>query len=356
MPMPNANAPLTRERPTAPGAGRGAALAAAARRLLIAASHVYFAALLAWLLAYWLLPDANLWLFAVNALAVYLFLPLPLIAAVALAARRRDLWVLLALGALLWAGFFGPLFVPRSRPVSASGPTLRVMAYNLLGYNRDSQAVVAAIRASAPDIVSLQELNHANAQAIERELAGEYPYQLLRPEEGVHGAGVISRFPFAEAPEALGGPWLSAPIVLTVDVDGRAVTYVRFHAFSGLLRLAEREAAARELAAFAARHPGPLIAAGDLNATRLNRPYATITRELHDAWAAAGWGLGHTFPGGATPGNSRPTLLGVPAPSWLVRIDYVFYSNEFTVLSARIGQWDGASDHRPVVVDLALAK
>jgi hypothetical protein len=33
---------------------------------------------------------------------------------------------------------------------------------------------------------------------------------------------------------------------------------------------------------------------------------------------------------------------------WLVRIDYIFHSDAFNVISAHFGPWDGASDNRPV--------
>jgi endonuclease/exonuclease/phosphatase (EEP) superfamily protein YafD len=94
--------------------------------------------------------------------------------------------------------------------------------------------------------------------------------------------------------------------------------------------------------------------AGDLNATGLSTAHRIITRELHDAWEARGQGLGHTFPGAASPRGSRPRLFGIPVPMWLVRIDYVFFSDHFTALSVEIGPWDGASDHRPVIADLVF--
>jgi endonuclease/exonuclease/phosphatase (EEP) superfamily protein YafD len=37
-----------------------------------------------------------------------------------------------------------------------------------------------------------------------------------------------------------------------------------------------------------------------------------------------------------------------------VRIDYVFYSSHWRAAAARLGPWDGGSDHRPVVAELAL--
>jgi endonuclease/exonuclease/phosphatase (EEP) superfamily protein YafD len=321
---------------------------------LVAAVHLYFAGLSAWLLLWAIFRDRWSWLFAVNSLAVYLFAPLPLAAAVALLARRRDLWLWTALGAAAWAWLFGGLFLPRAPTLHAAGPTLRVLTTNLLGYNQASAGVVAAIQAADADIVAIQELNGANAAALERELAAAYPYRVFNQREGVTGSGVLSRYPF-QVLGHLPGPWLGTTHVISLTFEGRPVTLIRFHAYSGIRRLTEREQAAQALADYAARHPDvPLVAAGDLNATGLSRPHEIITGQLRDAWAESGFGLGHTFPGAYSPGSSRPRLGPLPVPQWLVRIDYVFHSDHFSTRSAILGPWDGVSDHRPVLVELGF--
>jgi endonuclease/exonuclease/phosphatase (EEP) superfamily protein YafD len=319
-------------------------------------SYLYFAGLAAWLLAYLVFGDRWGLLFAVNSFAVYLFAPLPVAAVIGLAAGHKPLWLAAAGAALVWAAFFGRYFIPRFSTAHAGGPTLRVMTTNVLGFNTQVEGLVAALRASQADIIAFQELNPLQAAAIERDLSVDYPYQVLDPQVGYSGSGVISRYPLAPTGESLPGPWIGRPHVLRVEVPGQPVTFIRFHAQSGLRRVADREQAAAVLAAYAAGHAGPLIVVGDLNATGLSIAHRLITRELHDAWEARGRGLGHTFPGAASPGSSRPRIYGILVPMWLIRIDYVFYSDHFSALSAEIGPWDGTSDHRPVVADLALTK
>jgi endonuclease/exonuclease/phosphatase (EEP) superfamily protein YafD len=46
--------------------------------------------------------------------------------------------------------------------------------------------------------------------------------------------------------------------------------------------------------------------------------------------------------------------LGIDVPKWLIRIDYVFCSYDWQAIDARIGPWDGKSDHRPVIAEVAL--
>lgn len=55
-------------------------------------------------------------------------------------------------------------------------------------------------------------------------------------------------------------------------------------------------------------------------------------------------------------GGSRPVVLGIPLPMWLVRIDYIFHSDAFVAIEAQLGADDAGSDHRPVVATFSLRK
>jgi endonuclease/exonuclease/phosphatase (EEP) superfamily protein YafD len=335
-----------------------------ARRLGRAAAVVlvdsYLVLLVSWLIVVALVGDRPAQLYVVNSLGVYWFAPLPVALAAALALRHGPGAALGVGAALVWLALFGPYFLPAFTPVPAGQP-LRVMTSNLLGYNPDTAGAVAALRASAADVIGLNELSPATAEAVSTELRAEYPYQLLDPRRGVTGSGVISRYPLTPAAvpfpvDERVGVWMGPPLAVDVDVHGQVVTLVVFHTYSGPQWGSERRAAARYLADYAAAHPGPVIVMGDLNATELSIAYQTLTRPLRDAWAARGWGLGHTFPGSLVPGSSRPVIAGVPVPQWLVRIDFIFYSPGLAAASAAIGPWDGGSDHRPVLADLILER
>jgi len=233
-----------------------------------------------------------------------------------------------------------------------------VMSYNTLGLNQDAPAVVAAIRASGADVVALQELNPVVAEAIRRELASEYPYQVLDPQPGVTGMGTLSRYPMQLTDYVLPGLWFGTPQVLTLDLDGTLVALLNFHVLAGRSAVDARERAARSVLDFVAAHPGPVIATMDLNATDLSAAYRLLSTALIDSWREAGWGLGHTFPGppfySASPDGGDQATPAVPLPTWLLRIDYVFHSPHFTATAAQVGPWDGVSDHQPVVAQLVL--
>ena len=331
---------------------------------LITLSRVYFTFLFAWAILRLLFGDRWWWLFLVNSFAVYLFAPLPLILLIALIARRRETWLGFGAVFVLWAYLFSGLFLPKSPQASASDSILTVMTYNILGFNEHPEAVVAAIRTSNADVITLQELNPLAAEAIQRDLAREYPYQALDPQFGVTGMGVISRYPLKPSDERLPGEtWVGTPQVLLLDFRGTPVVVLHFHPVPTNLgrrgqmdwSIRERERQARSVADFIAAHPGPLIAPVDLNANDQSAAYDIITDVLVDSWREAGWGLGHTFPGADSPGSSRPQLAGVPVPMWLARIDHIFHSTHWQATAAWIGPWDGVSDHRPVVARLTLS-
>jgi vancomycin resistance protein VanJ len=301
--------------------------------------------------------DRSPWLFAVNALLLYFFLPAPLVLLAGVVTGRRDLVLIFAAGAGVWAYLWGGLFLPRA-PAGTTERTLTVLSYNLLGFNFDSSDTVHVIRDSGADLVALHELNPENAAAIERELGTLYPYRWLEPRAGVTGSGILSKYRFDRVdPQPLRGPeWIGEPMTIELAMGSRRVTMVGFHAAAGPDFVREREQQARDLAAYARSRSGPVLLAGDLNATDQNSAYAIVTTETRDAWREAGRGFGHTFPGPPTPatGGSRPVLLGIPVPLWLVRIDYVFHSDEFEAIDARTNVNQGSSDHRGVIATLVL--
>jgi endonuclease/exonuclease/phosphatase (EEP) superfamily protein YafD len=95
-------------------------------------------------------------------------------------------------------------------------------------------------------------------------------------------------------------------------------------------------------------HTEPVIVAGDLNSTDQSDVYALLQSRLTNAHQAAGWGFGHTFPADGT-----RQVRGVPIPFRLLRLDMIFYSDEFIALDSYVSATHGTSDHMPVVATLA---
>ena len=75
-----------------------------------------------------------------------------------------------------------------------------------------------------------------------------------------------------------------------------------------------------------------------------------MTGPLADAHQEAGWGLGHTFP--AYGGR----YLGIPIVPRQVRLDMILHTGDLVALDSRVGADPGASDHMPVLAELAWRK
>lgn len=324
--------------------------------------YLYCATVWGWFGLDTIVGDQWWWLFLLNASALYLFVPLPLLCLVALWVRQPVLWSSLGTTVLLGLLLYGDMLLPDLPVTPLAGHPVTVMTSNLLGSNDETEAVIAALGNSGADVIALQELSPVLAEAIKRDLATTYPYQVLDPQPGVVGMGVISRYPLRHTNTSLPGAWVGRPQVLALTVGTTLVTLVNFHAIPPVgsesmsleWRIRERERQARALVYLADATPHPVIVLGDLNATDQHTAYAIITTHFIDAWRTAGWGFGHTFPGAVSAGSSRPEMFGIPVPKWLVRIDYVFHSAHWHTHTAQIGPWDGVSDHRPVLATLVL--
>lgn len=321
---------------------------------------IYAVFMLAWFVLQRSMREPPAAIYGLNTFALYLFLPLPLLFIAALWLRRPLPW--LASGAVLalFLFLFGGLFWPSSNRANAAGATFRVLTNNTLYRNEDVEGFVAALAQRDADIIALQELTPRQARALEQELGDTYPYRALVATEDHRGMGVLSRFPLREYPAAIPTDlnWLGLPQTYIVDVDGHELLLVNFHVISpGLDSLAmimrRAEQRDRQVAALRqaiAAYDGPVVAVGDLNTVEFNSAYRVLDSVLDDAWRAAGWGWGHTFPGGP----HRPQIRGVKMPRWLLRIDYIFYSQELLPLEAGVGPEAGNADHRPLTAAFAL--
>jgi endonuclease/exonuclease/phosphatase family metal-dependent hydrolase len=250
-------------------------------------------------------------------------------------------------------------------PAAGSEIPLRVMTYNIRSGNGNLAGTADAIRASAPDLVALQEVDVHWAersnfvdQAAELgqqlrmqvrfariyQLAGTRPQDLPRE----FGVALLSKLPILEwsnhiitrlstqetnpVPEPLPG-FLEAKI----DVSGMLVRVFNVHLdYRADPRVRQQQVA--DMLAYIGDTSAPTLLFGDLNAPPDAPEIQPLLQWLHDAW-----------PISAGPG------LTDPADEPRKRIDYVLVSRHFRVQAASVPA-TLASDHRPVVVDLVLVR
>lgn len=240
--------------------------------------------------------------------------------------------------------------------------TLTVLDLNTLGKRDLSENVLTEIQRHRPDVVALQEVNHYLAQAISTKLSGEYPCQILRPDEGTSGMGIVSRFPCSVITDSVEGSWVGSPIVAKISPDGRRPFVVAtMHAIAPHMPVPEdspeniwrrlsntvearEQSVARLLQILTKDNDKPIILAGDLNATVRNNVYSLVREHgFKDSWLT----LHDQTNGGTWP---FPEIFGIDLLSWFLRIDFVFYSDLLTPIRGETVATEMGSDHRGLLL------
>jgi vancomycin resistance protein VanJ len=319
------------------------------------AAYVTFIAL--WLVLRVLFFDRFWPLALLNTVAEYLFLPLPVFLLLGLVRRNWVALLPLAIPTAAFVVLFGGLFLPRiARPVEGNDePLITAMSFNVLYGNADYAAIARSVRAVSPDLVGMQELSAASAEAIATALEDEYPYSALKPLEPWRGAGLLSRFPI-ETVEPFSLPPLNIALHATINREGRRIHVFVVHLSANnfldrpvaeypalaVERYGRRATEAVRLQEEIAGLDEPFILMCDCNLTDTSEAYSRLRGFMRDSFREAGWGFRHTL--------NIPT---VPFP--VQRLDYVWHSDKFVAVDAFVGP-AGGSDHLPAVAKLRLVK
>lgn len=234
-------------------------------------------------------------------------------------------------------GLWGQLSEAFSPPVQASlrdERVVKILSFNSSLRNTDRDRVEAMLRRENAGIVVLLEFG-PEKQAMLDDIADLYPFRVDCRERQYCNLALLSKQPILDWEVVT--HWVGPPFLKARFGHGYGnLTIIGTH----LLRAPHIYAQARQLRALAAliqNTPGPLVVAGDLNAT----PWSHVLRRFE-----------------------RETRLRrlTSLPSWPVwaaglpqlAIDHIFVSPDIRVLQApRLGG-NGGSDHLPVAATIAL--
>jgi len=275
--------------------------------------------------------------------------------------RRRKWAALAAIPLAINVALIAPVYVPpgdASRPLqylagrsaeapgSPSGPTLRLLQFNVQMRNRRFADVAAYVEGSGADLVSVQETDRAWVDTLASG-APSYRVAVAAPQDDKHGLALLVRR------DAVGLRMLGAQVIrLTPGAGGTPAVEARFE-WAGrrlaLLSLHPRppinpwhprqrddELAAAER--WARDQVDPVIIIGDLNATPWSAPFRRLVHGAGLVNSQRGFGLQPTWP------KPLPVLATIP-------IDHVLHSPVLATLDRSLGPALG-SDHRGVEVEL----
>lgn len=257
--------------------------------------------------------------------------------------RRRALTTVLVMSLLGVVVHLG-LLVPSYAGHHASGePDLTVMTSNIRLGLGDTAAVRRIAEGAGADVVVLEEVTPAAWLSLSR-LHAAYPYVAGRAAPGPSGTVVFSRYPLEDvsALPVSKGAWqmrVAAPTPFWL---------VAVHTSQPLTAAPLWRSDHAALRAALARLDGPVIAAGDFNATLDHRPMRRLLGSgLADAARESNAGWQATWPVNQRLGRLVPFGLG------MMTLDHVLVSNEFSAISTRTYPVR-VSDHLALVARLSV--
>jgi endonuclease/exonuclease/phosphatase (EEP) superfamily protein YafD len=259
--------------------------------------------------------------------------------------HRRMLSVVLGVSVAIVLGTHVPRLWRPDATAPPSAMTLEVMSYNTWSRNHDARRIAHVIRTQAPDLLLLQEILPEvfdDVMDLLPDLYGGSPVHCAY--DPTIRQAVVSRHPVeprASMPEK------GQAQEVVVRSPGGPITVLNVHP----LRHGGWRQRYGQMASLLEEHvlgeKGPVILAGDFNASDHSQLYGLIAGHLRNAHREVGVGFGFTYPA------SGYRVLGVPGRP-VARIDHVFFSDHFVALRAGTLEESGGSDHRPVFAELAL--
>lgn len=310
-----------------------------------------------------------------NTFAHIMWMPTLILLPLILLFRQWRIALTFVLPVLMFLVTYGMVFLPSEAVIPPEDATvLRLQTHNLLARNRTPERIPELIQEISADIVVLQEVSSDFGDRLSE--LDDYPYKAIHGtvnDEALQtrdtmGLAILSRYPIIED-DYWTYDFLTLPLGhqrVVLEIDGELIVLYNTHpTHPGMTGHAffdpsQRRMEINDLLQRIEAETLPIIWIGDFNLTDLSLEYRWITTRFTDTFREVGHGMGFTFPDlqeasvldsvQILPDNFPDHL---PTPLFL-RLDYAFHSEEFMGVSAYIHHTSGGSDHRPLVVELAL--
>ena len=261
--------------------------------------------------------------------------------------RKRFAFLMLP-GVIIFLLWYGQSWLPHETP-SAEGTEITAATFNIYRHNDDINRIVEIIREIDADVIALEEVNPELEDLISTDLADLYPHTVVDVREGYEGMALLSRFPILES-KVEAKPRDNEDVDLehltyiraVLDVQGQQiVVYVVHPPIADVTPLISyndkflREEVQKSIDAIK-QETLPVLLLCDCNSVPLTRQHVELEKILNDAFASTGRGLGLSF------------RLIPGAPLGLIRIDYLWHSDDFVPIEVKVWRSQNPSDHFPV--------
>lgn len=227
----------------------------------------------------------------------------------------------------------------------ARAPKITIEAANVWDQNASPEAAARALVASRADVLVLVEVANSMQRALARAgIDRRFPHQLraVASKNGTND-GIYSRLPLSR-PRLIHDVVNELPAA-TVSRGGRSLRIVAVHIDGPLHGRTQWQTELMQLEPVARSTTGPLVIAGDFNATRWNPPFRDLLdAQLTDAHESRGQGLSRSWPVRGTPFAAFGPLM---------RLDHALTNSQATATRIRDVDVPG-SDHLGFDVTVAL--
>jgi vancomycin resistance protein VanJ len=311
---------------------------------------IYIILISAWFVSWLLIRDGNWWLIVINRIVPYLFIPVLFFFAWAIFSRKFKILIPLLLPMLIFGRLYHPYLTPKFAQPIETHSELRVMTYNVLYSNLDYDSVANVILTYHPDLVALQEVLPEMMDALEEQLATDYPYSKRETENTYGTPAIFSRYPLTDAyvlDLQAGRP----AVVAKTNVHDKEITFVAVHLLAyGLWwvklkdipatiikRTADQNRQTEILREEIKNEAGIVIIGCDCNTTETSSSYRILDQRMDNAAREIGWLLSE---------NEFPNVIPDTA---LQHIDYVWYRGNLEPIRVYTVNDSGGSDHLPVL-------
>lgn len=219
-----------------------------------------------------------------------------------------------------------------------NSPQLKVAQVNVLQFNKGHEKVSQYVIGLNADLVAFQEVDRLWADSLVKELAADYPYYSLAPQDNCYGMALFSKRPMLQVRLRFweGFPAISA----VVEAGGQQSLILSLHAASpiSLERYRVRNKQLDSAAQFVGGTELPTLVIGDFNTVPWDSALKPLLKSasLQDS-------------------RARHYTATWPAPlgRWGIPIDYVLHSPHWQRLNHYSANIPG-SDHKAMVATLAL--